>query len=170
MTVNVNTTRGQSNLAKAASNTLHFLSPWDWEDRDPTMSLGPANRTSIRSAAAVCTPKPSEAVWQGQTDRQTPRSSVTIVCISCIRCSLICLTAILTSLSFKDSKSVASVVLCLVYVLFVHGKQHWRIVLDEIHKTNTTPRTTSGDNKTLGDKLKHASKTQYTYRWAHRTN
>jgi len=35
----------------------------------------------------ICTVKPSWGVWQ--TDWQTRRTSVTIVCISCIRCSLI---------------------------------------------------------------------------------
>jgi len=55
--------RGQSDLAKAALNVSHTV-------------------------------KPSWATWHSrltdrQTDRQTPHTSVTIVCISCLRCSLI---------------------------------------------------------------------------------
>jgi len=81
-------TRGQSNTAKAASN----FSPLAVRDWDPPPSFGPRQ---CSPQTAFCSVQPflhSEAelsrVTDGRTDRLTSRTSVTVVCCSCIRYSV----------------------------------------------------------------------------------
>jgi len=69
---------------------LIWLLMMDWSERGNFQKRGPSARTQLFAADRRTShgSKKEETLGRATEDGQTPQSSVTVVCISCIRCSL----------------------------------------------------------------------------------